>query len=219
MISVLLATYNGHRFIQKSIDSVLNQTFGELELLIGLNGENSKTKEILEKYNDPRIKIFDYGDDKGKAKTLNKLLMECSFEILCLQDDDDIWQKNKLEKQISFIDENDVVGTFIQYINERGEIIGYPELSLFHDRIVLKSLSGDNQIANTSAMFRKKDSIRVGGWEETKEGIEDFHFWIKLIREKKTFLNIPEFLVQHRIHSTSNFNTKKYDLNWIKNAY
>lgn len=219
MVSVLLATYNGHKYIKQSIDSVLNQTLEDIEILIGLNGKNTETKKILEKYEDPRIKVFDYGVDKGKAKTLNKLLLESKYDLICLQDDDDIWEESKLEKQIQYTEEYDVVGTLIYYINETNDIFGYPKLSLSHDDIVYKSLRGDNQIANTSAMFKKQDSISVGGWDEDKEGVEDFNFWVKLIREKKIFVNIPEFLVKHRVHQSSNFNTKSHNLNWLSNAH
>lgn len=219
MVSVLLATYNGHRFIQQSIDSVLKQTFKEIELLIGLNGENAGTKKILEKYEDPRIKVFDYGKDKGKAKTLNKLLHESKYDLICLQDDDDIWDERKIEKQIQYAGEYDVIGTLIYYINENGGVFSYPTLSVSHDHIVYKSLRGDNQIANTSAMFKKQDSISVGGWDEDKEGVEDFNFWVKLINGKKIFMNIPEFLVKHRIHQSSNFNTRSHNLNWLNNAH
>ena len=74
MISILLATYNGEKFIKESIDSILNQTFTEWELIIGFNGTTDNSKKIVSEYNDSRIKIFDYGNDKGKAKTLNTFL-------------------------------------------------------------------------------------------------------------------------------------------------
>ena len=65
MISILMATYSGHKYIKRSLDSILNQTYENFEILIGLNGENTETKKILEGYNDPRIRIFDYMGDKG----------------------------------------------------------------------------------------------------------------------------------------------------------
>jgi glycosyltransferase involved in cell wall biosynthesis len=95
MISILLATFNGHKFIEESINSILNQTFNDFELLIGLNGENKTTKNILKNYNDNRIKIFDYGNDKGKSKTLNKLLQVAKYDWVGIQDDDDVWLPQK----------------------------------------------------------------------------------------------------------------------------
>jgi len=212
MISVLLATYNGEKYIKESIDSILNQSFREFELLIGLNGTTDNSVDIIKKYSDRRIRVFDYGEDKGKSKTLNKLLKEAKYDIICLQDDDDLWVENKLEKQLNFIGDYDVVGGLIQYINENGEIIGTPNLSLSHHEIVYRSFLGDNQIANTSAMFKRKQVLEVGGWDQNKEGIEDFHLWIRLMKIGRSFINVPDFIVKHRLHSNSNFNTKNFNI-------
>ena len=215
MISILLATYNGERYIRQSIESVLNQTFGEIEILVGFNGTNDKSKEIIYEYKDPRIKIFDYLDERGKAKTLNKLLKEANYDWIALQDDDDIWLPNKLEIQTKLIQKLDVIGTFINYINEYNEHLGGPNLSIFDEQIKYRSLNGDNQIANSSAIFRKSDALEIGGWREDIEGIEDFDFWLRLIRLGRKFQNIPEFLVNHRLHSKSNFNTNIQDTSKI----
>lgn len=215
MISVLLPIYNGEDYLEKSINSVLEQTFKDFELLIGFNGTLDNSKNIVKKYNDTRIKIFDYGDDKGKAKTLNKLIKETKYDILALQDHDDIWVNNKLEKQLKYINDYDIIGSFISYIDENGDHIGSPNISIEHKDIIYKSLNGDNNIANTSAIFKKESAILVNGWSESIDGIEDFDFWLKLIKTDKKFFNIPEKLVLHRVHKNSNFNNNKYDLNKI----
>ena len=97
MFSILLAIYNGQNFVEASIESVLSQSFIDLELLIGFNGTTDSSKEIVSKYQDSRIKIFDYGEDKGKAKTLNKLIIESKYDWIAIQDDDDVWTKEKLK--------------------------------------------------------------------------------------------------------------------------
>ena len=99
MISILLASYNGEKYIRQSIDSVINQTFKKWELLIGFNGTTDKTKDIVKEYKDERIKTFDYEDDKGKAKTLNKLIKQAQFDYCAIQDDDDLWWPPKLYEQ------------------------------------------------------------------------------------------------------------------------
>lgn len=215
MISILLATYNGEKFIKESIDSILTQTFTEWELLIGFNGTTDNSKEIVNEYNDYRIRIFDYGNDKGKAKTLNKLILEAKYDWIAIQDDDDIWLENKLEKQIELIEAYDVIGTMISYVDENLKFKGQPNLEINHNGITMRSLNGDNQIANTSAIFKKTDALKINGWDVKIDGIEDFDFWLKLIKNGKKFINLPEKLVLHRLHNNSNFNTKKYNLNKI----
>ena len=214
MISILLATYNGERYLKKSIDSILNQTFGDFELLIGLNDTNDGSMNIINSYDDDRIRVFEYSE-RGKAITLNKLINEAKFDWIEMQDDDDVWVGEKLEKQINLINDFDVIGTFIDYINESDQIIGCPNLSENEMEIKGRSFMGDNQVANTSAIFRKEDAIKINLWRDGLDGIEDFDFWLRLMREGKRFKNIPEKLVMHRLHNNSNFNTKKYDISKI----
>jgi glycosyltransferase involved in cell wall biosynthesis len=215
MISILLAVYNGERYIRQSIESVLNQSFMDFELLIGFNGTTDQSKHIVNRYRDTRIRIFDYGHDKGKAKTLNKLIKEAKYDWCGIQDDDDIWLSNKLKKQISYIDKYDVIGTLIAYINEDNHIIGSPNLSINSSEIEHLSIKGLNQIANSSAIFKKYIVEKLNGWNEHIDGIEDYDLWLRIMRKGYVFINLPEQLVLHRIHSASNFNTKNNNLNDI----
>jgi glycosyltransferase involved in cell wall biosynthesis len=215
MISILLPIYNGERFLRESIQSVLNQTFAEFELLVGFNGTVDSSKDIVDSFDDTRIRVFDYGDDVGKAKTLNKLITEVKYDWVALQDDDDVWLETKLETQIQYFPHTDVVGTFIRYINQNNQIIGGPNLSYDHETICRLSLRGNNQIANSSSVFKKSKALGIGGWREDIDGIEDFDFWLKLIRNGNLFVNVPQYLVHHRLHPKSNFNTKTHNLSSI----
>jgi len=225
MISILLATYNGEKFIKESIDSILNQTFTEWELIIGFNGTTDNSKKIVSEYSDSRIRIFDYGNDKGKAKTLNKLILEAKYDWIAIQDDDDVWVENKLEKQIKFIDKYDVIGTMISYIDENNNFKGQPKLSLNNEDITMRSLSGDNQIANSSVIIKKSNIIELNGWaenldtllEQGYQPLEDYELWLRLIKLGKKFINLPEKLVLHRIHNNSKCNNKIYNLNKVLN--
>lgn len=216
MISILLAVYNGEKYIKESIDSVLNQTFGDFELLIGLNNCSDNTLSIVESYNDARIRIFLY-DEKGKAKTLNKLIDECKYDWIAIQDSDDIWLNKKLETQLKYINEYDIIGTFCKYIDKDGYIIGEPHISTNHKDIERLSFSGINQIINMSAIFKKSDLCK---WDETI-GVEDYELWLKLMYNGYKSINISDYLVYHRIHSDSNFNTKDYssDISAILKKY
>ena len=183
MISILLAVYNGEKFLEKSINSILVQTHGEFELLIGFNGTTDSSKEIVSKFNDKRIRVFDYFNDKGKSKTLNKLLLESKFDWICIQDDDDVWVDNKLSEQIKYINEFDVIGTQIMYSDTQDNLRNGPFLKMDDMSIKILSLNGNNQIANSSAMIRKDSIIEVGDWDEELEGIEDYDMWIRLIKK------------------------------------
>lgn len=213
MITILLASYNGERYIKEAIESILNQTFTDFEILIGLNGTTDSTRNIIDSFDDDRIRLIDYGSDKGKSITLNKLLHEAKYDILAMMDDDDIWLPNKLEMQIKLIQDYDIVGTNLNYIDSEGVFIG-GEPVIHSDDNIIKYLAkiGDNQIVNSSSIFKKADAISIGGWRTDIEGIEDYAFWITLMKNDKKFINIPDRLVLHRLHKNSNFNTKSFDL-------
>jgi len=221
MISILLAIYNGEKYLKKSIDSILNQTYTDFELLIGFNGTIDNSKNIVASYSDKRIKVFDYGMDSGKSKTLNKLIKESNRDWLAMQDDDDIWLPNKLALQMKLAatEKYNVIGSKILYCNEKDEVIGYPNIRCNHKSIVILSNHGFNQVPNTSAIFKKSEVIQIGGWDETISGIEDFDFWLKLMKNGSVFINIKQKSVLHRIHSNSNFNTNKYNLSNILLKY
>jgi len=216
-VSILLACYNDEKYIEKSVRSVLSQTYGDFELLVGFNGTIDNSINIVnaikEKTSDDRIIIFNYGDDKGKAKTLNKLLKEAKGEWIAIQDGDDMWLKEKLEKQMEYVEKYNVIGSFINYIDKKDCVIGAADLSVNSEDIIKKSTSGANQVANTSAIVKKDLCINVNGWSEEIEGIEDYDFWLKIMKINTGFYNIPTVLVHHRLHNDSNFNTKQYDIN------
>ena len=215
MISVLLPTYNGETFIEESIHSILSQTFKDFEILYRFNGTIDSSKELVENIKDERIKIFDYKDDKGKPKTLNKLLQESSYEIIALQDDDDVWHSKKLELQLKFIEEYDVVGSQIIYIDEDGNSptkLGYgPELRTDNESISNFMLLHENHVANSAALIKKQSIIEAGKWNESLPALEDIDLWIRMIKMGCKFKNINKTLLCHRIHETSNFNSKKWD--------
>jgi len=221
MVSVLLAVYNGERYLRRSIESVLNQTYEDFELLIGFNGTIDKSKEIVSDFKDKRIKIFDYGMNAGKSKTLNKMIKKAKGDWIAIQDDDDIWLPKKLEIQMEIAkkEEHDVIGSRIFYCNELDRITGMPNISLNHEEIVSRSLNGDNQIPNTSAIFKKSDAKDVDYWDESLAGIEDFDFWLKLIKKGCIFVNVKKQLVLHRVHDKSNFNTNTYNVKELIEKY
>ena len=208
MISILLPCYNGEKFISLAIDSILNQSFKEFELLIGFNGTTDNSKDIVRRFGDDRIKTFDYGDDKGKPKTLNKLLLEANYDWIALQDDDDMWTSNKLQEQIKYLNDFDVIGTQIQYCDQYNNFIeGSPTLKLNDFEIKQFTINGNNQVANSSTLIRKSSIIKVGGWDENLSALEDFDLWLRLILIGSRFTNLDEKMMIHRRHINSNFNT------------
>ena len=208
-IGILLPVYNDEKYIEFCLKSIKRQNYKNFICLIGFNGTSDGSKKIVKKTigDDDRFIIFDYGEDKGKSITLNKLIKEVQAQYLCLMDGDDYWTPNKLERQIPFIGKHDVIGSLCNYMDEHNNTTSTIRLPEFDMGIKMWIESIKNPIVNQSCLFKKDDIIEAGGWRSDKETIEDFDMWIRLARGGKTFYNIQEPLVHHRIHSNSNFNS------------
>jgi glycosyltransferase involved in cell wall biosynthesis len=211
-ISILLPVYNDEKYLSFCLESIKKQTYPYFECLVGFNGTLDRSREIAEEIvgTDGRFIIFDYGNERGKSITLNKLLDEVNTEYISLIDGDDFWDNSKLQKQVELLGKYDVLGTLTHYVNEENSITHYLNLSESSNDIREGIRRGHNQIVNSSCLVRKKDIVECGGWDSNFEGIEDFDLWMKLYRKGKTFHNIQEFLVYHRVHQKSNFNSKSH---------
>lgn len=191
--------YNGIEFIEESVDSIKSQTFKDWELIISVNGhaKNSEVYNIASKYQSHNIKVYDFFDLKGKSVTLNESLQLCSYDKICLLDVDDIWMPTKLEQQAKFVNVYDVVGTNCQYFGDRNDrpFLQFGELN----KSIIQQY---NPIINSSACFSKCDAR----WNGEYDSVEDYEMWLRLANENKTFYNINDILVKHRIHATSCFN-------------
>jgi glycosyltransferase involved in cell wall biosynthesis len=211
MVTILLPIYNDEKYIKFTIESLLDQSFSNYKCLIGFNGTVDNSREIVKSLigEDRRFSINDFGDAKGKSLTLNKLLDVVDTEFICLIDGDDIWKSDKLEKQINISRQFDIIGTLASYIDENNS--SFFDLNLLGDNDGIKRelFKGNNQIINSSCFLKTDCAREVGGWDTEVEGLEDFDFWVKLAKINKTFFNIQEYLVYHRVHQNSNFNSKK----------
>jgi glycosyltransferase involved in cell wall biosynthesis len=208
MISILMPIYNGIEYINDSVQSVLDQTFQDWELIVAVNGhpQNSIVFQIAKDYEniDNRIRVYDFHTVKGKANTLNEMIVFCKYDYIAILDVDDIWLPKKLNAQSQLLKQNiyDVIGSKCVYFeNLEGTIPKIPvgDISDFDFREV-------NPIINSSVVLRKD----MGYWSEEFSGVEDYHLWMRLRKVGNKFFNIDEVLVKHRIHPTSAFNTQDH---------
>ena len=201
MISILLPIYNGIEFINESVSTVIYQTYKDWELIIGINGhpedsELYKESKIWEE-RDHRIKVLDLYEIKGKSNALNKMIKHCQYDWISLIDVDDKWLPKKLESQISYMDNYDIIGTYCKYFGDRNDQPSIPGGDLKNH-----NFTNVNPIINSSCLIRKPLAI----WEEN--GIEDYDLWLKLWKQGKRFYNVESIQVMHRIHQDSAFNAK-----------
>lgn len=217
-ISILIPLYNGIEYLDESLKSIIDQTYKNWEIIIGINGKYNDTKFINKVYNivnrynnNNNIKIINF-DIKGKSITLNKLILHSKYDYIAILDVDDIWINNKLELQIKYLDDYDVIGTKCEY---------FGDLNNFQPNIPTGDLSNFdfltvNPIINSSVIIKKKYCY----WDDNFEGLEDYNLWLSLYFKKIKFFNLDKILCYHRIHKNSAFNnTNNNNLNLLKNKW
>jgi teichuronic acid biosynthesis glycosyltransferase TuaG len=215
MISILMPIYNGIEFIDESVSSILNQTFEDWELIIGVNGHPPMSEVYLaaKQYEllNNKIRVLDLSDIKGKSNALNVMVQYCNYNYVALLDVDDAWLPEKLAAQSFYLNVYDVIGTKCVYFGEADPIVPQiPEGDLRNFNFF-----SFNPVINSSAVIRKE----LCYWVEN--GVEDYDLWLRLKKLGKQFYNCNQVLVKHRIHKASAFNAKGNNLkvNGLKRSH
>lgn len=227
VISIILPTYNGGKYIRRAIDSIISQSFNSWELLVINDGSSDDTENIIKEYIkiNPRIIYIKNEVNLGIQKTLNKGLREAKGEYIARIDDDDEWiDKDKLKKQVLFLDDNFdyvLVGTGVVVIDENNnELFRYllPE----KNEDIRNKILGKNCFVHSSVMFKKDIVLKVGGYDESQNTrhVEDYDLWLKIGTLGK-FANLPVYAVsftqrEGSISSKNKIEQFKKDITLIK---
>lgn len=158
LISILIVTYNSEKFILKTINSCLNQTYHNFEILILDNASKDNTVSIIKKLKNKKIKLFCNKDNIGPYNGLNFLIKKSKGKFIAIQDHDDLWLPRKLEKQIRFLEQHskrNSCGTYTYYfyesknlliLDKRGEEINFVD----HTSLVFRN---DNYLYDTNYLL------------------------------------------------------------------
>lgn len=211
MMTVIIAAKDSEKWLPRTIESLKSQIYEDWECILSVNGSSDKTLDIASSLNDSRFCVIN-SEVSNKSSALNRALMLSKREWILILDADDLWDVNKLSKQLSFLTMNkhiDIVGTQMTYIDENdNEILGAPSLPLFHDEIVCNLIANNNSIANSSVCYRKSIHDKVGYYDTEMFGVEDYDMWKRCARWGMKFANLNEKLFYHRLHKGSNYNSR-----------
>ncbi len=184
-VSIILPTYNGALWIKNSIQSLLNQSFYDWELLVINDGSVDNTDEVVASFKDDRIKYIKNENNLGLQKTLNKGISLANGEYIARIDDDDEWiDIRKLEQQVEYLDNNQkcvLLGTGGVFFDEEGvEIVRY--LNKENDKKIRGSMLLKNNFIHSSVVFRKTKALEAGLYGEGQDvrHVEDYDFWLRL---------------------------------------
>jgi len=205
--SVLMGVYNARRFVGEAVQSILDQTYRDIELVIINDGSTDGSLEVLQEYamSDPRIRLVSR-ENLGIGATRNELLKLARGEYVATMDHDDISTPIRIATQIAYLDANpDVVcvGGNYDVIDEDGRhLITYNCQPLTHEEIEYQHLRGMTSINNPTAMMRRDAVVRAGGYDETLELADDLDLFLRLGEIGKV-VNVPEIVLRYRELGTS----------------
>lgn len=207
-VSIISSIYRKTPFISEAIKSVLSQSFKDWELIIISDPPiDNAAEKIIENYlrKDPRIRYIRNETRKGFRKCLNQGLREAKGKYIARIDDDDIWDSEKLEKQVNFLDSHKdyvLIGSGVIFIDENGKEL-YRFLPLEKDEEIRQYILSRNPFIHSSVLFLFETAKKFGGYDDTLSENEDFDLWLKLGTVGK-FYNLPEYLIKFRTPSLKN---------------
>ncbi len=213
LVTIVTPSYNCSDFISKTIDSVINQSYSNWEMIIVDDKSTDNTVEIINNYvkKDNRIKLIESADNYGPAYTRNIGIKYSKGAYIAFLDSDDLWEKDKLLLQVSFMKKNDIPFSYSGYsiIDEAGKKITefYPRLKVNY-RDLLKT----NDIGCLTAIY---DVSKLGKMymENLKTG-QDLTLWLKILKKIGYGYCIEMSLARYRIRDGSNSRKKTNKAKW-----
>jgi glycosyltransferase involved in cell wall biosynthesis len=201
-ISVIIPCYNNHDYIQECLDSVLNQTFSDFEVILVDDGSTDGTTETVKAYL-PKLKLISQ-KNQGPAVARNVGLEEATGKYVAFQDADDLWYPEKLELQLKFLESNprfDWVYADMSTFNDQQRL----QASWFADRPtyqgkVFEKLINNNFIPTITVMAKKEAVLSVGGFDPSLRSCEDKDLWLRLAR-KNELGRLDKVLAKRRFHT------------------
>ncbi|MFD0834726.1 glycosyltransferase family 2 protein [Mariniflexile aquimaris] len=217
LVSIITPMFNSEAFISETINSVVNQTYQNWELLLIDDGSTDRTLELANKFiiENSKIKLFKNALNQGAALSRNRGIESAQGDYIAFLDADDLWKPNKLETQIAFMQSNncDVCFSSYEQINESGKplnklIIALPDLTY---QKYLKS----NYIGNLTGIYNAKNLGKITAPNLRKR--QDWLLWLSAIKKsRKPAKGIAESLAYYRVRKDSMSSNK---INLLKHNY
>ena len=218
-VSIITPCYNSARFISKTIESVLNQTYPYWEMIIVDDCSHDNTKEVVEQYCklDSRIRLLCLEKNSGSATIpRNKAIEEAEGRFIAFIDSDDLWKPEKLERQLPFFNTSNIAVVYSNYEkidesgNRYGRVILAPKSCTYHQLLC------GNVIGCSTGVY---DTLKTGKHFFVSEGHEDYILWLSILKKGYLAVNTQSCLAEYRIRKSSLSSNKIKVLPWVWNIY
>jgi GT2 family glycosyltransferase len=212
-VSIYLSSYNHAKYLREAIDSVLNQTFSDYQLFIEDDTSTDESWFIIQSYTDPRIRSFRNSKNRNDLEGMRKVIFQMATgEYIAIHHSDDIWEPEKLQKQVDFLDAHPQFGavfTNAKIIDEDGKRL--KDKSHFYYKIFDQPnrdrfewlnffFYQGNALCHPSVLIRKSCYNECGFYRDGLNQLGDFDMWVRLCLKYEIHV-IPEKLVRFRVRS------------------
>jgi len=234
MISIIMTAFNAQRYIHNAIESIINQTYTDWELIVVDDASTDKTFKILMDYRwkkdnkinkDINLTIIRKAKNEGHTKCLNTALESCQGDYIAWHDADDVSLPTRFEKQVAILQNHPTYGFVTTHgitINENGnrtENFYTDEAQREKKTTITDKFKDDCWLLLPSMMFRRSVIDKIGGFDEECYYGQDFNFVYRMLMAKYNFEIIPEELFKFRKHKGSVRASGKFlNRNWHKFA-
>jgi GT2 family glycosyltransferase len=213
LVSVVIPTFNRCHLVQQALDSVLAQTFNDLEIIVVDDGSTDGTDQALTQYGD-RIRYV-WQENQGESAARNHGIALAKGRYIAFLDSDDLWRPDKLTRQIALLERSADIGLVFcqaQMIDERGWVIPGPPIGAEseHVRPDFENLCRRNFIAPSTVVMRRTLLDATGGFDETIRYGEDWDLWLRCALVSQ-LQGVHEPLASVRIHSSGQWWSPKPD--------
>lgn len=213
-VSVNIVCYNHEHYIGPALESVLNQTFGDMEILLLNNGSTDRSLSVMERYQDNRIRISSVFPNQQSTWAGKKLMEQATGEYVALLCSDDIWEKDKLRQQVAYLDAHPDVGavfTRVQPIDENGDPIRssknpyHKQFNTHPNRSSARWLNdmwqrADHAFCCSSALIRREALAQAGYYDVRLKYVQDMNLWANLLTRYEVYI-LEEKLTRMRSFS------------------
>ncbi len=199
-VSVMMCVYNGEARILAAVNSVLNQTWADFELVVVDDGSTDDTAVLLQTIPDPRLRVF-HQPHRGIPQARNHALAQARGHYLAVLDADDIAAPERLQRQVAYLDAHPqvvVVGSaYVQEDHLRGRSI--PVTPPLTDAAIRRAMLHGNPFCHSTVMMRRTAVNQSGPYAEDFPFVQDYELWTRLALTGE-MANLPDLLVTRHYH-------------------
>lgn len=184
LVSVIIPSYNREHLIGRSIRSVLNQTYEEIEVIVVDDGSTDNTRDVVNNFNDKRIRYIHHDNNLGGCIARNTGINASRGEYIAFQDSDDVWLPDKLEKQMQafkIVPENVgiVYSAFIRVKDDSASFIPSPKFTIKDGNLLYQLIKG-NFISTQTTILRKICFDKAGEFDKNLHRLQDWELFIRM---------------------------------------